>query len=186
MSISETENQITIQVKTQNLPAVCPICNSTSNRVHSNYQRSLDDVSWGNYQFCLKLSTQKFFCSNLNCERQIFTQRLPKIVSPWARRTERLNTQLTKIGLAEGGLPGSRLTQHLSVKISHQELETAQFFVIFAAQSSLREKAEVIRVVARSLLIRNIFSHDGILVVMILKNFMLKLKNKAIKVVMLL
>ena len=41
---------------------------------------------------------------------------------PWARRTERLDIQLTKVGLAQGGLPGSRLTQHLSVKISHQTL----------------------------------------------------------------
>ncbi|MCC0178998.1 transposase family protein [Waterburya agarophytonicola K14] len=63
-SISETKNQLTIQVQTQNIQAVCPICNSTSNRVHSNYQRSLLDVSWGNYQVCLKLSTQKLFCSN--------------------------------------------------------------------------------------------------------------------------
>jgi transposase len=47
---------------------------------------------------------------------------LPKIAAPWARRTERLNIQLTKIGLAQGGLPGSRLTHHLSVKISRQTL----------------------------------------------------------------
>ncbi|MEN9521212.1 MAG: hypothetical protein RLZZ381_3800 [Cyanobacteriota bacterium] len=79
-------------------------------------------LSWGNYQVCLKLSTQKLFCSNSNCERKIFTQRLPKIAAPWARRTERLNIQLTKVGLAQGGLPGSRLTQHLSVKISRQTL----------------------------------------------------------------
>ena len=122
MSISEAENQLTIQVQTQNQNAVCPICNSTSDRVHSNYHRSLDDVSWGNYQVCLKLSTQKFFCSNSNCKRRIFTIRLPKIAAPWARRTERLNIQLTKICLATGGLPGSRLTQHLSVKISRQTL----------------------------------------------------------------
>ena len=47
---------------------------------------------------------------------------MPKIAAPWARRTERLNTQLTKICLAQGGLPGSRLTQHLGVKISRQTL----------------------------------------------------------------
>jgi transposase len=58
----------------------------------------------------------------LNCKRQIFTQRLPKIAAPWARRTERLDIQLTKVGLAQGGLPGSRLTQHLSAKISRQTL----------------------------------------------------------------
>ncbi len=70
----------------------------------------------------MKLSTRKLFCSNSNCERRIFTQRLPKIAAPWARRTERLNIQLIKVGLAQGGLPGSRLTQHLGVKISRQTL----------------------------------------------------------------
>ena len=70
----------------------------------------------------MKLTTQKLFCSNSNCQRKIFTTRLPQIAAPWARRTKRLNTQLTKIGLAQGGLPGSRLTQHLSVKISRQTL----------------------------------------------------------------
>ncbi|HEY9771504.1 MAG TPA: hypothetical protein V6C71_23915 [Coleofasciculaceae cyanobacterium] len=48
--------------------------------------------------------------------------RLPKIVAPWGRRTERLNTQLLKVGLAQGGLPGSRLTQHLGIRISRQTL----------------------------------------------------------------
>ena len=70
----------------------------------------------------MKLSTRKLFCSNSNCQRKIFTQRLPKIAAPWARRTERLNIQLTKVGLATGGLPGSRLTQHLGVTISRQTL----------------------------------------------------------------
>jgi len=47
---------------------------------------------------------------------------LPEIAAPWARRTKRLNIQLTKVGLAQGGLPGSRLTQHLGVQISRQTL----------------------------------------------------------------
>ena len=47
---------------------------------------------------------------------------MPKIAAPWARRTKRLNIQLTKVGLAQGGLPGSRLAQHLSVQISRQTL----------------------------------------------------------------
>ena len=119
---SSIENQLTIQVKTQNKQAVCPICHSTSDKVHSHYQRSLLDVCWGSYQVFLKLNSQKFFCHNPNCQRRIFTQRLPKIAAPWARRTERLDIQLTKIGLAQGGFPGSRLTQHLGLKVSRQTL----------------------------------------------------------------
>ncbi len=96
------------------------MCNQDSEKVHSVYQRSLLDVSWGNYQVRLKLSTQKFFCRNSHCSRQIFTERLPTIVAPWGRRTKRLDIQLTSVGLATGGLPGSRLTRHLGIMISRQ------------------------------------------------------------------
>ena len=93
------------------------MCNQDSNKVHSSYERSLADVSWGNYQVWLKLSTKKFFCTNEKCSRQIFTERLPTIVAPWGRRTKRLDVQLTSVGLATGGSPGSRLTQHLGITI---------------------------------------------------------------------
>ena len=109
-------------METTNKQAVCPICNSISTKIHSHYQRSPLDVSWGGYQVRLKINSQKFFCHNPNCERRIFTQRLPKVIAPWARRTKRLDLQLTKIGLAQGGLPGSRLTKHLGIKISRQTL----------------------------------------------------------------
>ena len=33
-----------------------------------------------------------------------------------------MNTQLIKVGLAQGGLPGSRLTQHLGITINRQTL----------------------------------------------------------------
>lgn len=118
----EAENQLTIQVKTCNTQSVCPICNSTSEKIHSSYERSLTDIAWGGYQVYLKLLTKKFFCSNSNCFRRVFTQRLPKIVAPWGRRTKRLAIQITTIGLATGGLPGSRLTKHLGIKISRQTL----------------------------------------------------------------
>ena len=82
----------------------------------------LGDCLWGSYQVRLKLNSQKFFCHNPNCQRRIFTQRLPLVVAPWARRTKRLDNQVTKVGLASGGLPGSRLTMHLGIKISRQTL----------------------------------------------------------------
>ncbi len=44
------------------------------------------------------------------------------LVAPWSRRTERLATLLTEIGLAQGGLPGSRLTKHLGILINRQTL----------------------------------------------------------------
>ena len=73
-------------------------------------------------KYASELLAKKFFCYNKNCQRRVFTERLPTIVPPWGRKTERLSTQLTKTGLAIGGLPGSRLTPHLGVKTSRQTL----------------------------------------------------------------
>jgi transposase len=55
----------------------------------------------------LELHVCRFFCSNLECARRIFTERLPSAVAPYARRTRRLTDVLTLIGFAEdfsGGL----------------------------------------------------------------------------------
>jgi hypothetical protein len=55
----------------------------------------------------------KFFCPNSDCRRRIFTERLPKVVAPWARKTLQLVQELQSIGLALGGAAGSRLANHL-------------------------------------------------------------------------
>src|SRR5207237_1577416 len=52
---------------------------------------------------------RKFFCDNPACLRQIFTERFPTVVAPWARRTLRLAQHLSALGLALGGQAGARL-----------------------------------------------------------------------------
>ena len=50
--------------------------------------------------------------------RRIFTERLPGVVAPWARRTERLLHWLAPIAVALGGAAGAQLSRGLGV--SHQ------------------------------------------------------------------
>ena len=102
--LNETKKQLLVRVLTQQRQANCPICNTPIEKIHSHYQRTLADLSWAGIQVDLKLQTSKFFCHNQNCDRRIFTLRFPSVVAPWSRRTERLATLLTKIGLATGGL----------------------------------------------------------------------------------
>jgi hypothetical protein len=61
--------------------------------------------------FSLSLLVQvcKFFCPNSECRRRIFTERIPEVAAPWARKTVRQVQQLQEIGLALGGAAGSRL-----------------------------------------------------------------------------
>ena len=56
---------------------------------------------------------RKFFCANQAYQRRIFTERLPDVAAPWARRTLRLADSLLAVGVALDGRAGSRLTQRL-------------------------------------------------------------------------
>ncbi len=100
----------------------CPGCQQSSHRVHSRYERTLSDLAWATYRLKLQLQVRKFFCLNRECERRIFTERIPEIALPWARRTQRLAEQLTQIALALGGAAGARLSQRLRCGVSRNTL----------------------------------------------------------------
>src|SRR5215211_4960331 len=70
--------------------AMCPICGTWSESIHSLYQRTIADLPWGRQTVWLQLRVRKLFCRQPTCSRRIFTERLPAVVAPYARRTRRL------------------------------------------------------------------------------------------------
>jgi transposase len=102
--------------------ARCPCCAVSSSSVHSRYQRHLTDLPWGVRSVRIQLTVRKFVCRNPSCTRRIFTERLPALVAPSARKTDRLITILRAIGLALGGQAGARLAAHLQLPTSSTTL----------------------------------------------------------------
>jgi transposase len=100
----------------------CPVCAAFTSRGHSRYTRTLADLPWGVARVQWQLRVRKFVCANAQCPRQLFTERLPAVVAPWARRTRRLAAWLIAIGLALGGAAGVRLSRRLGCTISRQTL----------------------------------------------------------------
>lgn len=90
--------------------------------MHSRYERTLQDLPCVNYSMSLLLLVRKFFCINTGCSRRIFTERLPTVTAPWARRTYRLAQRLIATGLALGGAAGARLSHQLSSSVSDSTL----------------------------------------------------------------
>src|SRR5215813_13907435 len=70
----------------------------------------------------LQLHVRRFFCANPQCARQIFTERLPTVVAPYARRTTRLTDVLSLIGFALGGEERSRLVAGMGLATSPDTL----------------------------------------------------------------
>ena len=100
----------------------CPVCAVATARVHSRYTRTLADLPWGVARVQWQLRVRKFVCTNAQCARRIFTERLPGVVAPWARQTRRLVAWLITIGLALGGAAGVRLSRRLGCALSRQSL----------------------------------------------------------------
>src|SRR6267378_359279 len=70
----------------------------------------------------ITLRVRKWFCRNRSCPRRIFTERLPTIAAPWARRTLRLAQRLVALGVALGGKAGVRLGHAWDLRVSRHTL----------------------------------------------------------------
>jgi transposase len=63
----------------------------------------------------LVLQVRKFFCTTVSCPRRVFTERLPNVAAPYARRTLRLEQWFTVVGFAAGGAGGAHILQALGL-----------------------------------------------------------------------
>ena len=106
-------HQFVVTVESTQVIAHCPLCQAPTGRVHSRYQRILRDLPLVQFSLILLLEVCKFFCLNDACQRRIFTERLPSLVAPWARRTTRYTEHLIAMGLELGGSAAARLSHKL-------------------------------------------------------------------------
>jgi transposase len=113
---------LTVSVTSTQTIVSCPVCAVPAARIHSRYTRTLADLPWAAYRVRLQLRVRKWCCANLACGRRIFTERLPTVAAPWARRTRRLVQRLVALGLALGGRAGVLLSHAWDVVVSRHTL----------------------------------------------------------------
>jgi transposase len=105
---------LTLVLASTQTVAPCPLCGTATTRIHSRYTRTVFDLPWAGMLVQLRLHVQKFFCNARDCNRTIFTERLPHVLAPRARRTHRLAAAQQRIGLALGGAAGERLAAEIA------------------------------------------------------------------------
>jgi transposase len=115
LGLTADATSITATVRTTATTARCPLCEQPSTHVHSRYTRQLADLPWHGVALRLVLHTRKFFCEVPSCPRRVFTERLPGVVAPYARRTLRLEDWFVVVGFAAGGVGGARVLQALGL-----------------------------------------------------------------------
>lgn len=102
---------IQMQLRTYRSFSTCPVCGTASGRVHSRYQRKLEDLPWEGLPVIVLLHARRFFCIDDSCRRKIFTEQLPGTVARYGRRSCRSSEALNWITLgfrwAEGSATGT-------------------------------------------------------------------------------
>ena len=73
----------------------------------------------------LRLCVRKFFCRIAACQRKVFAERLPDLVQPWARISNRLLEELKAIGLSASAEVSERLAPRLGMKVKAPTLLSA-------------------------------------------------------------
>jgi transposase len=117
------EADIVTLVMTSLQPTVtCPRCAEASSRIHSRYQRTLADLPCAGRPVRIQLQVRRFYCPNPACSRTTFSERLPTVVAPSARRTRRLAAEQGAIGFDLGGEAGARLAQRQGMPVSPDTL----------------------------------------------------------------
>jgi transposase len=113
--ITASEKTITLIMTTIAPRASCPRCHPSSTRIRSRYEPTVAALPWRGVAVRLELHARRFFCQRPTCAQPIFCERLPAVVAPDARRTQRLAPALHVLGFARGGEAGARLARAFSL-----------------------------------------------------------------------
>jgi transposase len=117
-SVQLTEGVVVIVAGASGETAICPVCGSSSCHVHSQYGRTLFDLSWQGARVRIELNARRFYCRSQDCRRKIFTERFPSLTVSYGRQTSRHHELLKRIGYALGGQGGFRLASQLGMDSS--------------------------------------------------------------------
>ena len=122
VQVLPTPDRVTIITAPKLAQNACPLCGGLSGQIHSHYTRTLADLPWQGLAVAVQVRARRFRCANVGCPRRVFTERLPAVAPPRARRTARLGSIQRHIGLALGGEAGSCLAAWLSMPVSGDTL----------------------------------------------------------------
>lgn len=114
-SVELSGDLVTFRVRAKAGDAACPGCRRRSSRVHARYQRQLADLPLGGRKVLVIVYVRRFKCASSRCAQATFSEQIPGLTAPFARRTPQLTESLVKVALALAGRPGSRLAEELAM-----------------------------------------------------------------------
>jgi transposase len=117
-AISTADAGISLDLSATRGAVACPSCSVESDHVHTLYQRTVADLPWAGVPVTLYLHVRRFVCRHPACPRATFSEPLPEVVAPSARRSVRLANEQRQLGLQVGGSVAARIAQRQGMPTS--------------------------------------------------------------------
>lgn len=109
------DNKFVIIAESDTEEVKCPFCGSPSSKIHSVYQREIQDIPMQDKQTILLLNTRKIFCTNENCTHKTFTERFD-FVAPNGKKTKRLIDKILITSTKLSSVTASALLENSSIR----------------------------------------------------------------------
>jgi transposase len=116
--ISTSAAGISLDLTATRGAVACPSCSVESEHVHTLYQRTVADLPWAGVPVTLHLHVRRFVCRHPACPRATFSEPLPEVVAPSARRSMRLANEQRQLGLQSGGEMAARIATRQGMPVS--------------------------------------------------------------------
>jgi len=100
-------SRIVIHVESTRTEAVCPYCGVLSDKIHSQYERTLHDLPIQGHKTCLHMKNRKYFCANEKCGHKTFAEQF-SFYEPKSFRTKRLQEEILRVALTQSSVSASR------------------------------------------------------------------------------
>lgn len=94
----------------------CPYCGTLSSKVHSSYEREIQDLPMQGKKVILLVDTRKMRCMNLDCSHKTFSEKHP-FVTAKSKKTNRLIQNILYTSSQLSSLNASKLLKSENITV---------------------------------------------------------------------
>ncbi|MBI0376338.1 ISL3 family transposase [Streptomyces albiflaviniger] len=120
--VSDSSGGLVVEAISTGRPDRCPDCRKQARRVHSSYQRTLDDRPLGSRRVLVRLRVRRYFCDRRSCSRRTFVEQVGGLTARHRRSSVGLTDWLRAIAVELGGRPAARLCHRLRLAAGRTRL----------------------------------------------------------------
>ena len=110
------ENKVIFHIASTIKELECPFCGSKTSKVHSVYQREIQDLPMQGKKVILLVDTRKLRCMNPECYHKIFSEKHP-FVAAKSQKTDRLIQTILYTSSQLSSLNASKLLKSENISV---------------------------------------------------------------------